>query len=52
MCASCGCGMPEDQHGDDRNILWSQVEAAAQASDISPTEAAKNMMEMAGTQDS
>ena len=20
MCANCGCGIPEDKHGDDRNI--------------------------------
>jgi hypothetical protein len=20
MCASCGCGIPEDKHGEDRNI--------------------------------
>ena len=49
MCASCGCGVPEDNHGDDRNINWSQVVAAAQASDITPAEAARNIQEMSDT---
>ncbi len=31
MCASCGCGRPEDQHGDQRNIKMSDLEAAANA---------------------
>ncbi len=47
MCATCGCGIPEDKHGDERNINWSQIEAAAQASDISTDEAVKNIEEMA-----
>lgn len=31
MCASCGCGLLEDQHGDPRNIKLSDLEAAAEA---------------------
>lgn len=47
MCANCGCGAPEATHGDDRNILWSQVVASADAVGISPAEAAQNIHEMA-----
>ena len=50
MCATCGCGIPEDKHGDERNINWSEIEAAAQANDISADEAVKNIHEMAQQQ--
>ncbi len=47
MCANCGCGIPEDKHGDDRNINWSEIVASAEASDISAAEAAQNIQKMA-----
>lgn len=50
MCANCGCGVMEDKHDDDRNINWSQVVASAEANDISPKEAAANIMAMAEEQ--
>jgi hypothetical protein len=50
MCANCGCGVPEDKHGDDRNIAWSEVVASADANDNSPAEAAQNIQEMARQQ--
>jgi hypothetical protein len=50
VCASCGCGIPEDNHGDDRNINWSAVVASAEANDISPAEAAQNIQKMAEQQ--
>jgi hypothetical protein len=50
MCANCGCGIPEDKHGDDRNINWSEVVASAEANDISPEQAVQNMQEMARNQ--
>jgi hypothetical protein len=50
MCANCGCGIPEDKHGDDRNIAWSEIVAAADANDASPTEAIRNMQKMAEQQ--
>jgi len=46
MSANCGCGTPEDTQGDERNILWSQVVASAEANDITPTEAIQNMLKM------
>jgi hypothetical protein len=45
MCASCGCGKPNDTHGDSRHITVDQVKAAAAAANITPQEAAKNMMQ-------
>lgn len=50
MCANCGCGTPEDTQGDERNILWSQVVASAEANDITPAEAVQNMLKMAEQQ--
>lgn len=43
MCVSCGCGAPNDSHGDSRNITRSDLEAAAAAANISPAEAAANI---------
>jgi hypothetical protein len=45
MCASCGCGKPNDQHGDNRHITLDQVKQAAKASEISPKEVAQNLMD-------
>jgi hypothetical protein len=50
MCANCGCGLPEETHGDDRNILWSEVVASADAVGLSPQQAADNIREMAEQQ--
>ncbi len=45
MCASCGCGKPEDQMGDERNIVWRDVEQAAEAAGITPQEVAENILQ-------
>jgi hypothetical protein len=50
MCANCGCGSPEDNHGDDRNINWSEIVASAEANDITPAEAVQNIQKMAEQQ--
>jgi hypothetical protein len=47
MCASCGCGLPEDQHGDNRHILLSALESAALAARTTVLEVARNILEMA-----
>lgn len=47
MCANCGCHIPEDKHDDERNIAWSEIVASAQANDISPEQAVKNIADMA-----
>ncbi len=43
MCLDCGCGEPNERHGDDRHITMDDVKAAAQASEISVEEAGKNI---------
>jgi hypothetical protein len=50
MCANCGCGIPEDRHGDDRNILWSEIVASAEANGISAADAVRNIEEMSERQ--
>jgi hypothetical protein len=45
MCASCGCGAPDESHGDTTNITLGQVQRAANAAGISPEEAANNITE-------
>jgi hypothetical protein len=44
MCVSCGCGKPNDNHGDDRHITQDDLNRAAQAAGISPSQAAQNIM--------
>jgi hypothetical protein len=47
VCANCGCGIPEDKHGDDRNITWSEITQSAEANEMFPDQAVQNMQEMA-----
>jgi hypothetical protein len=47
MCANCGFGKPEDRLGDERNILWSEIVASAEANDITPAEAVRKIQAMA-----
>jgi hypothetical protein len=43
MCLDCGCGEPNERHGDDRHITMDDVKAAAEASEISVDQAARNI---------
>ena len=43
MCVSCGCGVPNNDHGDSRNITLKDLRAAAQAAQINMLELAENM---------
>ena len=43
MCASCGCGMPYEDHGDIRHITMRDLEAAAEAASISVQEVVENL---------
>jgi hypothetical protein len=43
MCLDCGCGEPNERHGDERHIIMDDVKAAAAASEISVEEAARNI---------
>lgn len=43
MCVSCGCGSPNDDHGDSRNITMDQIQSAADAAGISSQEVGNNI---------
>jgi hypothetical protein len=44
MCMSCGCGKPNDNHGDSRNITLHDLNDAAEAAGISTAQAVQNIM--------
>lgn len=43
MCMSCGCGKPDEDHGNEGNITRDDLERAAVAADVSPEQAAENI---------
>jgi hypothetical protein len=45
MCLSCGCGQPNESHGDPRNITLEKLEESAKAANISAEEAGRNINE-------
>jgi hypothetical protein len=45
MCLDCGCGEPNERHGDDRHIIMDDIQAAAKASEISVDETKRNIVE-------
>jgi hypothetical protein len=45
MCLTCGCGVPNDDHGDDRNITYDDLKTAAEAAEIQVDEAVRNLEE-------
>ncbi|MDP8977284.1 MAG: hypothetical protein M3N17_01645 [Actinomycetota bacterium] len=46
MCYTCGCGEPQSDHGDERNLTDRDFERAAQAADISPDQARDNARDL------
>lgn len=46
MCYNCGCGMPDDDMGNPKNITDKTFEEAAKASNQSMKEAKKNTLEL------
>ena len=44
---SCGCGKPNDQHGDEANITYDQLERAATAAGIDLETASDNIHALA-----
>jgi hypothetical protein len=48
MCLDCGCGEPNERHGDDRHIIMDDIRAAAEASEISVDEAKRNIIQGLG----
>ncbi|WP_433497555.1 hypothetical protein ACQP1K_21795 [Sphaerimonospora sp. CA-214678] len=49
MCLSCGCGEPDDDHGNPANITRQDLRLAAEAAHISPEQAADNIHSAAET---
>ena len=45
MCVSCGCGVPDAAHGDDRHITLDDLEAAARAVGITVEEVVGNILD-------
>ncbi len=50
MCVSCGCGKPNDNHGDSRNITMDQIQQAASAMGKNPKDVASNIAKSVGQQ--
>ena len=50
MCMSCGCGKPDDDHGDSRNITMDDLKRAAEAAGTTPDKVAQNIMSGSGNQ--
>ena len=47
MCVTCDCGEHNDSHGENTaHITRAQFEAAARAADITPLEAARNILKV------
>src|SRR6266567_1827836 len=43
MCISCGCGKPDDDHGDARNITMRDIDQAAQAAGTTRAKVLQNL---------
>lgn len=43
MCMTCGCGEPDDKHGDEASITNDELIAAANAAGLSEQEAIDNI---------
>ena len=43
MCLSCGCGIPDEDHGDQRNITMANIEDAADAAGLTVDEVLDNI---------
>ena len=45
MCISCGCGKPDDDHGDPRNITMQDLDQAAKAAGTTRDRVLQNIMQ-------
>ena len=46
MCYNCGCGMPDNDMGDARNVTERTFEEAAKAAGQSPEDAKRNTLDL------
>jgi hypothetical protein len=44
MCVSCGCGSPNDKHGDQRNITMNDLDQAAKAAGTTRDRVVENIV--------
>jgi len=51
MCLSCGCGSPNDSHGEPAHITLDVLERAASAAGISSDDAVRNIQNGIGASD-
>ena len=47
MCMSCGCGEPNEKHGNPDHITLDDLKRAAKAAEIEPEQAADNIHDAA-----
>jgi hypothetical protein len=45
VCLTCGCGKPNETHGDPAHITYDDLKKAADAAEITVEEAATNLQE-------
>ena len=50
MCMSCGCGNPDDDHGDSRNITMNDLNRAAEAAGTTRDKVVQNIISSSGNQ--
>jgi hypothetical protein len=43
MCVSCGCGEPNERHGDERHITQEDLDQAAEAAETSREQVIQNI---------
>jgi hypothetical protein len=48
MCLSCGCGIPEDDHGNPDNLVYEDIERAADAEGLSVSQTIQNLLDSLG----
>ena len=48
MCLTCGCGKPNDDHGDSRNITMDDLNQAAQAASTTRDKVIENFIQTTG----
>lgn len=50
MCYNCGCGMPDEDHGDPKNITTKTFEEAAKVTNMKTEDAKKFTKELLETE--
>ncbi len=51
MCYNCGCGMPDDDHGNPKNITSKTFEEAAKVTSMKPDDAKRFTKQLLETEE-